>query len=131
MLFSTLWAYRTAVKTSIGFNPFHLVYEVEAMIPIEHGILNFHAAIELLDDTHPLEQHLVQLELVDESRWHSLQHNEAHNKSVKASFNCHIDPLSFIEGELVLCYDVTKETLGLGKFETLWKGPYLIKHFLR
>ena len=54
MLFSALWAYRTAMKTSIGFTPFHLVYEVEAVIPIEREIPNLQAAIELLDDTQPL-----------------------------------------------------------------------------
>ena len=50
---------------------------------------------------------------------------------VKASFDCHITPRSFTEGELVLRYDVAKEALGLGNFETLWKGPCIIKHFLR
>jgi transposase InsO family protein len=30
-LFSSLWAYRTSVKTSTGFTPFHLVYGIEAM----------------------------------------------------------------------------------------------------
>ena len=59
-----------------------------------------------------------------------MQHNEAHKKRVKASFDCHITPHSFTEGELVLRYDVKKESLGPGKFETLWKGPYIIKHFL-
>jgi hypothetical protein len=35
MLFSVLWAYRTAVKTTTGFTPFHLVHGVEATLPIE------------------------------------------------------------------------------------------------
>ena len=57
-----------------------------------------------------------------------LQHNEAHKKRVKASFDHHINPHSFTEGELVIRYDVKKEALGPGKLETLWKGPYIIKH---
>ena len=56
------------MKTSTGFTPFHLVYEVEAMIPIEREIPNLHAVVELLDDTQPLDQHSVQLELVNEIR---------------------------------------------------------------
>ena len=32
---SALWAYRTSVKTSTGFTPFHLVYGKEALLPIE------------------------------------------------------------------------------------------------
>lgn len=35
MLFSTLWAYRTSVKTSTGFTHFQLVYCLEAVLPIE------------------------------------------------------------------------------------------------
>ena len=35
MLFSALWAYRTSVKISTGFNPFQLVYGLEAVLPIE------------------------------------------------------------------------------------------------
>ena len=30
-----LWAYKTSVKTSIGFTPFNLVYGKEALLPIE------------------------------------------------------------------------------------------------
>ena len=30
-----LWAYRTSVKTSTGFTPFHLVYGKEALLPVE------------------------------------------------------------------------------------------------
>jgi hypothetical protein len=33
MLFSTLWAYHTTVKTSTGFTPFHLVHGVELYFP--------------------------------------------------------------------------------------------------
>jgi transposase InsO family protein len=35
MLFSALWAYRTAMKKATGFTPFHLVHGVEATLPIE------------------------------------------------------------------------------------------------
>jgi len=45
MLFSALWAYRTLVKTSTGFTPFQLVYDLEAMLPIECEILSLQLAI--------------------------------------------------------------------------------------
>ena len=35
MLFSTLWAYRTSVKSAIGFTHFQLVYGIEVVLPIE------------------------------------------------------------------------------------------------
>jgi hypothetical protein len=34
-LFSSLWAYRTSVKTSTGFTPFQLVYGIEVVLLIE------------------------------------------------------------------------------------------------
>ena len=35
MLFSTLWAYRTFMKSATGFTPFQLVYGIEAILSIE------------------------------------------------------------------------------------------------
>jgi hypothetical protein len=80
MLFSALWAYRTAVKTATGFTPFHLVHGVEATLPIECEIPTLRTAIELLPDTAPLEQRLLNLESLDEDRQSSLQNNEAAKK---------------------------------------------------
>ena len=42
---SALWAYRTSVKTSTCFTPFHLVYGKEALLPIEVEL----PAIKLLE----------------------------------------------------------------------------------
>ena len=80
MLFSTLWAYRTTVKTATGFTLFHLVHGVEATLPIECEIPTLHTAIDLLPDTAPMEQHLLNLESLDEDRRSSLQNNEAAKK---------------------------------------------------
>jgi transposase InsO family protein len=80
MLFSALWAYRTAVKTATGFTPFHLVHGIEATLPIECEIPTLRTAIELLPDTAPMEQRLLNLESLDEDRRSSLQNNEAAKK---------------------------------------------------
>jgi hypothetical protein len=39
--------------------------------------------------------------------------------------------LVFSEGDLVLVYDQDHDTLGIGKFEPLWHGPYIVKHVLK
>jgi hypothetical protein len=80
MLFSTLWAYRMVVKTATGFTPFHLVHGIEATLPIECEIPTLRTAIELLPDTAPTEQRLLNLESLDEDRRSSLQNNEAAKK---------------------------------------------------
>jgi hypothetical protein len=66
MLFSALWAYQTVVKTSTRFTPFHLVHGVEATLPIECEIPTLRTTIELLPDTAPMDQCLLNLESLDE-----------------------------------------------------------------
>ena len=80
MLFSVLWAYQTAVKTAMDFMPFHLVHGVEATLPIECKIPTLRTTIELLPDTAPMEQRLLNLESLDEDRRSSLQNNEVAKK---------------------------------------------------
>jgi hypothetical protein len=72
MLFSTLWAYQMAVKTATGFTLFHLVHGVEETLPIECEIPTLRTTIELLPDTAPMEQRLLNLESLDEDRRSSL-----------------------------------------------------------
>jgi hypothetical protein len=66
LLFSALWDYQTAVKTTTGFMPFHLVHGVEATLPIECEIPTLRTAIEILPDTSPMDQRLLNLDSLDE-----------------------------------------------------------------
>eukprot|EP00253_Pinus_taeda_P033342 PITA_33342 len=68
MLFSAFWAYRTSVKDATGFTPFQLVYGLEATLPIKCEIPSLKLAVELLPNTTPVEQHLLYLEWLDETR---------------------------------------------------------------
>ena len=55
MLYPTLWAYWTNVKTATGFSPFQLVHGVEAVTSIECEILSLKIAIHVLPDMTELE----------------------------------------------------------------------------
>ena len=66
MLYPTLWAYRTMVKTAIGFSPYQLVHGVESVLPVECEIPSLKLAVDILPDTSALEEHLVHLEQLDE-----------------------------------------------------------------
>jgi hypothetical protein len=68
MLYLTLWAYQTSVKTTTGFSPFQLVHGVEAVFPIECEIPSLKIVVELLPDMTQLEECLVHLEHLDEQR---------------------------------------------------------------
>jgi hypothetical protein len=71
-VFFALWAYRMAMETTTGFTPFHLVHGIEATLPIECEITTLHTTIELLPDTAPMEQRLLNLESLDEDHRSSL-----------------------------------------------------------
>jgi hypothetical protein len=83
MLYSTLWACRTSVKTATDFSPFQLVYGLEAVLPIECQIPSLNLAVQLLPNTSPLEEHLLYLEQLNEQRRDAALANAAHKNKVK------------------------------------------------
>ena len=131
MLYPTLWAYRTSVKTAIGFSPFQLVHGVEAITPIECEISSLRISIHVLLDTTELEDHILHLEHLDEQRRDALTTNQAHKNRVKIQYGKSVKPWIFSEGELVLLWDQDKEPLGAGKFRSMWLGPYVVSKLLK
>lgn len=131
VLFPALWAYWTSVKDATGFTPFQLVYGLEATLPIECEIPSLKLAVELLPNTTLVEERLLYLERLDETRRLASLAIEAQNKRVKAHFESTIHPRSFVEGDLVLLYDQAKDKLGAGKLEPMWLGPYILKRVLQ
>jgi hypothetical protein len=131
MLYSTLWAFRTSVKTVTGFSPFQLIYGMEAVLPIECQIPSLKLAVQLLPDTSPLEEWLVYLEQINKQCRDAALVNEAHKLKVKCQYDRSIHPQIFSEGDLVLVYDQDKDPLGAGKFKPMWFGPFIIKEVLK
>ena len=66
-LYSTLWAYRTSVKTATGFTPSQLSFGLEAVLPIECEIPSLKLAVELLPGTAATEERLLSLDHLDET----------------------------------------------------------------
>jgi hypothetical protein len=130
MLFSALWAYRTSVKSATGFTPFRLVYGMEAILPIECEIPSLKLAVELLPNTSAEEERLLYLMRLDETRRDATLVIEAQKKRVKAQYDKHVKPRVFSEGDLVLLYEQDKDVLGAGKFEPMWRGPYIVSKVL-
>lgn len=131
MLFPALWAYQTSVKDATGFTPFQLVYGLEATLPIECEIPSLKLAVELLPNTTPLEERLLYLERLDETRRLASLAIETQKKRVKTHFDQNVRPRSFVEGDLVLLYDQAKDKLGAGKLESMWRRPYIVKNVLQ
>ena len=130
MLFFALWAYRTSTKNATGFTPFRLVHGVESVLPIECQIPSLRFLVELLPDTSPLEERLLQLEQTIEDRRAALQAIEVAKTRSKVHCDSHVHPRTFNEGDMVLVYDQPNDKLGKGKFDSMWYGPYVIHHFV-
>jgi transposase InsO family protein len=114
-LFSTLWAYRTSVKTATGFTHFQLVYGIEVVLPIECEIPSLKLKIELLPHNSAEEEHFLYLSKLDETRRDAALVNEAHQKQIKSQYDKSVHPQTFAEGDLVLIYDQAHDKLGTGK----------------
>jgi hypothetical protein len=87
MLYPTLWAYRTSVKTSTSFSPFQLVHGVESILPIECEIPSLRLVVVLLPDTFDLEQCLVHLESLDEQRRDASMAIKENKRHVKVQYD--------------------------------------------
>eukprot|EP00253_Pinus_taeda_P017487 PITA_17487 len=131
MLFPALWAYRTSVKDATGFTPFQLVYGLEATLPIECEIPSLKLVVELLPNTTPLEERLLYLEQLDETRHLANLAIETQKKRVKSHFDQTVRPCSFNKGDLVLLYNQANDKLGAGKLESMWLGHYIVKKVLQ
>ena len=105
ILFSFLWAYRTLVKTTTSFTPFHLVYGLKVVLSIQCQILSLKLVVELLPDTSTEEERFLYLNNLDETRRDATLANEAHKKCVKVQYDKFVQPRAFNEGDLVLTYD--------------------------
>eukprot|EP00253_Pinus_taeda_P006373 PITA_06373 len=130
----TKWAEATPTLSNDGchwIHPFQLVYGLKATLPIECDIPSLKLAIELLPNTTLVEERLLYLEWLDETRQLSSLVIEAQNKRVKTHFNQIVTPRSFIEGDIVLLYNQANDKLGAGKFEPMWHGPYIVKRVLQ
>jgi hypothetical protein len=116
MLYSTLWAYRTSVKTTTGFSPFQLVYGLKVVLPIECQIPSLKLVVHLLPYTYPLEELLVHLEKLNEQRRDAALANEAHKHKVKCQYDRFVRPQIFSNGDLVLVYDQDNQNFQLSVY---------------
>ena len=87
-------------------------------------------AIDLLPDTSKEEACFLELIHLDETRRDIALPNKAHKRRIKVQYDKNVKPRVFLKGDLVLLYDQESEKHGLGKFEPLWMGPYIVKHVL-
>ena len=119
------------MKNTTGFTPSQLAYGLKATLLIECEIPSLKLVFELLSNTSLKEERLLYLERLNETHHFATLIIEAQKKQVKAHFDQSVSPRSFIEGDLVLLYDQAHDKLGVGKFQPMWHGPYIVKRVLQ
>ena len=77
-LLSTLWDYRTTIKTSTDFTPFQIVYGLEATLSIECEIPSLKLVVELLPNTTIDEERFMYLNKLHETQRDVALANEAY-----------------------------------------------------
>jgi hypothetical protein len=87
-------------------------------------------AIELLPNTSAEEERLLYMMQLDETHRDVALVIETQKKHVKAQYDKHVKIRAFSKGDLVLIYEQDHDLLGAGKFEPMWRGPYIVKHVL-
>ncbi|MCO5572994.1 hypothetical protein L7F22_026756 [Adiantum nelumboides] len=117
-----LWAYRTAIKTSTGFSPFHLVFGKEALLPIEVEILALKMMLKFEEENHDaLKERLLYLQFLQLDRALALEHYEQVLKTSQAKANANIKDKGIKKGDMVLHYNSK-----LKKFQIKWQGIFLV-----
>ena len=98
---------------------------------IEYEIRSLKLDVELLPNTSPKEEQLLYLERLDETHFIATLVIESQKKCVKAHFDQTISPHTSSESDLILLYDQANDKLGVGKFDPMWHGSYIIKYVLQ
>ncbi|XP_042448998.1 uncharacterized protein LOC122033915 [Zingiber officinale] len=123
---SVLWALCMTPKEGTRATPFHLVYDNEAVIPVEVRVES-----DRLQHYHEdnVERRLLELDLVDESHVKAAVRLMAYHQRMKQNYNRRVIPRSFKVGDLV--WKKIKSIGDVTKLEAPWAGPFKVVEKLR
>ncbi|XP_075478803.1 uncharacterized protein LOC142519653 [Primulina tabacum] len=118
---SILWAYRTTPRAPTQETHFSLVYDFEAVLPVEIGQTS--SRVESYPDNND-QSRAMELDLVVEKRDRTFIRMEAYRSRVMKSYNRKVRIRDFQVGDLVM--KKVNPAGDVGKMEARWEGPYKI-----
>ncbi|XP_017442699.1 uncharacterized protein LOC108347795 [Vigna angularis] len=123
-----LWAYRTAMKTTIGLSPFQRVYGKACHLPMEmeHQAL---WALKFLnyDPCDTAEKRIKQIIELEEMRLHAYDSSKNYKEKVKFYHDRKLIKKVFNLGQRVLLFN-SRLKLFHGKLKSKWSGPFMVKN---
>ncbi|KAK2999291.1 hypothetical protein RJ639_023820 [Escallonia herrerae] len=120
-----LWAYRTTPHSVTGETPFLLCYGIEAMLPVEIGVLMIRALqFHEVNNESGLQANL---DLLDETRTQAHERSVVIKQRVARYYNQRVWSKQFQEGDLVLRkLEVSDPKAATGKLSPNWKDPIVL-----
>ena len=114
-------------KRSIGTSPYELVYGMEARFPSSLGIPVIKLLQEIQAEPNDIQRRINQTIHLQQTREEVYQRTQVLQDKLKRIFDKRTKAEDFFIGSKVLRWDSRREDKGKhGKFNFLWKGPYLI-----
>ncbi|CAI8610616.1 unnamed protein product [Vicia faba] len=129
MLPFDLHGYRTTTRTSTEATPYYLVYDMEAILPIEVYIPSLRIMKDAgLNEDNWVQTRLDQLNLIDEKRLTTVCHGQMYQKRMIKAFNKKVRRQVYQVGDLVIKHIILLQGDTRGKWTPTYEGPFVIKN---
>jgi hypothetical protein len=111
-------------------SPYQLVYGTKAVFPTSLGVPVMKLLQDVQAEPNDSQRRINQMIHLQQSREDVFNNTQVIQESIKKIFDKRTKEDDFELGDLVLRWDARNEDKGKhGKFDSLWRGPYMIQAF--
>jgi transposase InsO family protein len=126
-LYSAVYSYNLAFKTTTGHSPYYLVFGQYSLVPVEFEVPTLRVSLEeRMEADQSLMERAYQLEELEELREDASKQVRRKQAKIKKQHDKRLRKTTFLlAGQLVLLYD-SRYAHFPGKLHTRWLGPYVV-----